>query len=405
MTDTAPVMKATLAKLRHFLRGPHGSSASPDAAPLEGRRLRALYFIVQYPTFSETYMHEEIRSLRDQYDIKIITYRVTEYPRRDPFPYQVIEYGESCLVYGPIEKVNQDFSSRKQKAFLKKVDAVIEEFAPDVMHAHYFGMALLLRKLAERYHLPFTLRTHSMDMLSEPPEKIKALCDAANSPWCRRVLAFPAFRSWLVDRGLHADKVASCWPVINFARFYQPERRPRAGRVLCAGPAIQKKAHKDLVDLAVLMHGSGLSFDLYAKGHELESTRDHNERAGTVVRITYADPDDMPKVYPEYDWLVYPASAQINKVGLPTAIAEAQASGLGVCWQELPGRREEQLEFLGGGGFLFRSVDELPAIISEPYPEPMRLRGLENARKCDIEGHKALLTEAWGQAARLRQKA
>jgi hypothetical protein len=197
----------------------------------------------------------------------------------------------------------------------------------------------------------------------------------------------------------------ACWPVINFARFYQPARRPPTGRVLCAGPAIKKKSHKDFVDLAARMCGSGLAFDLYARGFDLDSTRPYNERAGNVVRITYADPDDMPKVYPQYDWLVYPASTTINKVGLPTAIAEAQASGLGVCWQELPDRREEQLEFLGGAGFLFRSIDELPAILTRPYPEAMRLRGLESARKCDIQQHKGLLTEAWEEAARLRQDA
>ena len=93
----------------------------------------------------------------------------------------------------------------------------------------------------------------------------------------------------------------------------------------------------------------------------------------------------MPAVYPEHDWLVYPSCTKINKVGLPCAIAEAQAAGLGVCWQELPGRRQEQLDFLGGGGFLFHSIDEVPSIIARPYPEVMRQAGFEAARRCDIE--------------------
>ena len=70
----------------------------------------------------------------------------------------------------------------------------------------------------------------------------------------------------------------------------------------------------------------------------------------------------MPAVYPEHDWLVYPSCTKINKVGLPGAIAEAQAAGLGVCWQELPGRRQEQLDFLGGGGFLRGSLNNRPAL-------------------------------------------
>ena len=50
---------------------------------------------------------------------------------------------------------------------------------------------------------------------------------------------------------------------------------------------------------------------------------------------------------------------------------------------------------LGGGGFLFHSIDEVPSIIARPYPEVMRQAGFEAARRCDIEQHKGLLTSAW----------
>lgn len=354
MTAERPGVRALLGRRRR-------TKAALDATPRRDGRPRVLYLIARYPNFSETYMHEEIRSLIDRYDIKIITYGVSPHPRRDPFPYEVVRYKDSDLVYGPISRVNRDFDSRAQKAFLKKVDAIIDAFAPDVMHAHYIGLGLLLEQLAERHKIPFTIRTHSMDMLSEPPEKIAALCEAANSPWCLRLLVFPAFRDRVVAAGVADEKVVSCWPAVNFARFYRPERRPPTNRVLCAGPAVRKKAHQEFVDLAAKMRGSGLEFHLYAKGMALEDVRAGNEQAGGVVNITYADPDDMPEVYPRFDWLVYPSDTKINKVGFPVAIAEAQAGGLGVCWQELPGRREEQLEFLGGAGFLFRSIDEVPA--------------------------------------------
>ena len=367
--------------------------------PPDRRRLRVLYFIVQYPNFSETYMHEEIRSVQESCDVRIITYQACDRPRRDPFPYQLIPYTDPCLVYGNIEKINQAFDTPSQQDFLKCVLDEVERFKPDVMHGHYLGLGLLLRQVARRYPIPFTLRTHSMDVLSEPRPKLEALCQAANGPQCLRVLAFPASRGRLLEAGLSADKVVSCWPVINLARFYKPERRPPTGRILCGGPAIRKKAHKDFIDLAVRMKGTGLEFDLYAEGPALKFTRAQNEMAGDVVRITYADPDEMPEVYPRYDWLVYPSDPQINKVGLPVSIAEAQASGLGVCWQELPGRREEQLDYLGGAGFLFRSIDEVPEILSRPYPEEMRRKWFEAARRCDIEAHKGLLTEAWEQGA------
>ena len=57
-----------------------------------GRRPRVLIFIVGYPTFSETYMHEEIRSLWPDYEIKILTYSKSDFPRDNPFPYEIVEY-------------------------------------------------------------------------------------------------------------------------------------------------------------------------------------------------------------------------------------------------------------------------------------------------------------------------
>ncbi|MDX1948812.1 MAG: glycosyltransferase [Pirellulaceae bacterium] len=372
---------------------------SPPTVP-GNRRPRSLYFIVKYPNFSETYMHEEIRSLREQYDIRVITYKRSEQPRAEAFPYEVIEYTDPCLVYSQIGNVNQMFSAPSQVKFLAKVGAIIREFQPDVLHCHYLGLSLLLRKLAETHQVPFTIRTHSMDVLSEPPEKLRAMCDAANSRWCLRVLAFPTSCARLVGAGLLADKVVSCWPVLNFARFHQPAPRAATRQVMCAGPAIPKKAHHQFVDLAKKMRGQGFTFNLYAKGPTLEKTREYNQRAGSPVHITYADPDEMPSVYPRHDWLVYPSDCKINKVGLPVAICEAQASGLGVCWQELPGRRAEQLDFLAGGGFLFQDLRDVPALLLRPYPEEMRQRGFAAAARCDIERHKHLLSDVWSPAPR-----
>jgi hypothetical protein len=365
-------------------------------------RPRVLYFIVNYPTFSETYMQEEMRSLRDRYDMEIITYKDGDLPRLHPYPYHLIKYQDSCFVYGPIEKVNRDFGNPAQLEFIGKIDEVIARFAPDVMHGHYFGMALLLRRLAERHRIPFTIRTHSQDILSEPAAKLAANADACNSPWCRRVLAFPAFRHRLIESGLVSSKVVDCWPVVNFARFHKPERRPPTGGVICAGPAIAKKAHVQFVEIAALLRGSNLFFELFTQGDTVPATEARNAELGHPIRINYADPDDMPSVYPRFDWIVYPADLGINRVGFPCAIAEAMASGLGVCMQELPGRREEQLAFLGGAGFLFKSIEELPAILTKPYPEEKRRLGFEAARRCDIEGHKGLLSEAWDEAVQQR---
>ena len=90
----------------------------------------------------------------------------------------------------------------------------------------------------------------------------------------------------------------------------------------------------------------------------------------------------------------------LTEVNLPVALVEAQASGIGVCLQESPGRRQAQLDFLGGGGYLFGSIDEVPALISKPYAEDMQLAGLRNCWKCDVSVHKQMLDESWREIDR-----
>ena len=121
-------------------------------------------------------------------------------------------------------------------------------------------------------------------------------------------------RPRLIERGLHPDKVVSCSPVVDFGKFYNPEKRAPTGRVMCAGPAIPKKAHHEFVDLAVLMRESGHTFNLYARGFQLEyHTRPYNEKAYNAINILYRDPDEMPAVYPEHDWLVYPSCRKLTR--------------------------------------------------------------------------------------------
>ncbi len=340
-------------------------------------KLRVLYILQEYPSASETYMHEEIASLWDTYDIKIITIDKAWVERKNSFPYVFINQNE------------QDF--------LKNLAGVIKSFQPHVMHMHWFTYVPLVGALSQYFNIPFTVRTHSFDILSSSKETLKKYCNIANSRWCLGVLCFPAFEKILIDCELSKDKILPCWPVINYQRFYNPKKLVQTNRVLSVGAALPKKDYNKFIDLADIMRDSGMEFNLFITSYAIiDDLRSYNKQKGTPVKtITWVEPEEMPNVYQQHDWLVYTSNPDINTVGLPVGIAEAQASGIAVCWQELPGRREEQLEFLGGAGYLFKSIEEVPALIQQPYPEEMRLKGLENAKKCDIELHKVLLTQVW----------
>jgi hypothetical protein len=73
-------------------------------------------------------------------------------------------------------------------------------------------------------------------------------------------------------------------------------------------------------------------------------------------------------------------------------VAEAQASGVGVC---MAGVRPDLKDYVGDCGFIYDSIDEAAKIVSQPFPQEMRERGFEWARRCDVKRHIHLLTDLW----------
>lgn len=339
----------------------------------EREKCRVLCIVPGYPQLSETYVHEELVAIWDDYDVLVASVRSTSYGSNDHFPYH---------------KIN----GRNPEAELSRL---VETFKPDVIHTHWVKNAPIAAKLASKYKIPFTVRSHSFDILDG---SLSENAQALRSSWCRRVLYFPGFKQRLVDQGVPEEKLVACWPVVNYSHFYNPAPRELTGRVLNVGAAQQKKDFPFYLEIASRMRGDGWQFDLYPIGYKTNEIKNLNRKMGVpVAKIETVPYSEMPAVYRDHDWIIYTADTKMHTVGLPLAIMEAQASGIGVCLQELPGRREELLEYLGGAGFLFSTIDQVEEILSEPYPEEMRQLGYKNAKKADIAVHKCLVTDVWDE--------
>jgi glycosyltransferase involved in cell wall biosynthesis len=162
------------------------------------------------------------------------------------------------------------------------------------------------------------------------------------------------------------------------------------------GAAIPKKRMEDFIDLASV--NSELRFDLYGVGHSIDQLARYNDSKGSPVSIMPpVEPDEMPGEYKRHRWLVYTASRELATVGWPMAVAEAQASGVGVC---MPNLRPDLREYVGQAGILYNSIDEVTDIIRRPVPDDMRDMGFHQARKSNIFEHKVLLTDLWRSALR-----
>lgn len=329
---------------------------------------RVMYVVRNFPQISQTYIRSEIEALRDDWEISVVTLTKPNLPYARCVPFRVIA--------DPAE-----------------IREAIEEFRPDVIHSHYLNQADTLSALiAQGVTVPFTFRAHSFDTLGPGAELVRHAAPLIAHRQCLGVLTFPFTRPIFEAAGILPEKIVDCYPVVNYPLFY--DRSPNGDGVMNVGAAIPKKRMEDFVDLAA--QRPGIAFDLYALGHIVAQLADYNAAKGNVVRIVPpVEPDQMPREYKQHRWLVYTASREMGTVGWPMAVAEAQASGVGVC---MPNLRPDLREYVGPAGYLYDSIASVADIISRPVPKEMREFGFEQARKSNVFEHKTLLTNLWESA-------
>jgi len=332
--------------------------------------VRVLMFLQGFPTISQTYMLNEVEAVRGDYDVRVISTKQGNLPG---------------VHHPPFELVTEPGRIRE----------IVEDFKPQVLHAHYLHMAPRLAELGEKYGVPFTIRTHSFDSLQRRASKPRLgyrEAHAARSDACAAILVFPFVRPLMESIGIPPDRLVDCWPVIDYDRFH--DRSPNGEDVINVGACIPKKRMEDFVDLGRL---TDRHLNLYAIGYESDALREYNQASGSPIAVHDAvEPHEMPAVYKAHGWLVYTACPELRNVGWPMAVAEAQAAGLGVCF---PNIRPDVAEYVGPAGFLYASISEVAETIARPYPEEMREAGFEHAKRSDIARHKRLLTDVWDRVA------
>lgn len=352
------------------------------------RKPKVLVVLKEYPQVSQTYIKTEIEALENDYDLTIVTRRGPDVPYKNHRPYRQVER-------------------------MEEIREIAEDVKPDILHTHYLVELPYIGQLAEATGVPFTVRAHSFDTIAlrrkslrgrarqyatwlrwgapplEKTEKFRQGLRAMEGDYCLGVLSFPCTRPWLEAAGVPGNKLVDCFPSVAVDRFF--DRSPNGEGVMNTGVATPKKRMGDFLKLGTQVPER--TFRLYAMGYHLQELIEQNKRMGSPVEFVDAmEPDDMPAEYKKHQWLVYTGDFNIPTVGWPMAVAEAQAAGVGVC---MPRLRPDLAQYVGDGGVLYDTIDDVAEIVRQPVPEEMREAGFAQARRSDIKHHKYLLTDLW----------
>jgi hypothetical protein len=344
-----------------------------------GRRPRVFYLVRGYPSLSETYIKTELAAITRDHDVKVVTQRVAPAMHRNHLPY-VVESDPDAVC------------------------ELVEEFRPDVVHLHWLLDVGTAAHVARKTGVPYTVRTHGFDVLwggwrnrlflwPGPTKRLAPLryrqnADLLRDDACIGVIGFPFARRRLAKLGVPEHKIRDSYPVADIPRFL--DRSPNGDGVMHCGPAMAKKSMGDFLTVAQ-MAGSG-DFTIYPV-HNDGALTELNEKMGRPVTIVdNVDHDEMPAEYKKHRWMVKTLDRSATGVGWPVAVAEAQASGVGVCMGRL---RPDLEQYVGKAGFLVESLAEARDVVSKPFPDELRELGFELAQRSDVNAHISVLTDLW----------
>jgi glycosyltransferase involved in cell wall biosynthesis len=330
---------------------------------------KVLYFVERYAQISETYIENEVKALIDRYDLRVLSFILPDLVLHDhllPFT------------------ITRNFNQARD---------IGRDFAPDVIHGHYLTIIERIAQLSEALQAPFTLRAHSFDILGTPPKRLAAWSRFANAENCLGILTFPFTIPWLKKAGFKESKLVPCWPVVDVAAFANQDENGKG--VMNTGAALPKKNMEDFILLGSKVPER--KFTLYPLGYNLNRLlRYNNELKRPVTIAKPVQPKNMPAQYKKQEWLVYTANPEMKTVGWPLSVAEAQASGVGVCLANI---RPDLKDYVGDCGFLYDDLDHAAKIISQPFPQELRERGFELAWRNDIRRHIHRLEDLWPKRA------
>ncbi len=325
---------------------------------------RVMMVLSGYPALSQTYKKTELKYLQATHELEIASFNKgnVKYPKHYPFT-----------------RINN-------------IDGLLKlshAFKPDIFHCHYLHYTDLVFQAALKFNKPFTIRTHSFDILKVEDSFIRDKADMINHELCRDVLVFPFLMQRCQDCGIKPEKIIPAMPVVDYNRFY--DKQPNGNIILNTGAAIPKKNMESFFELSKLVPQK--KFSILPIGYLTPHLKKFNKNLGSPVNVRKTiEPDRMPRVYKKSEWLVYTANPEVPTIGWPMTIDEARASGVGVLIQNI---RSDIKDYIDGVGYTFDTIEEATEIIKGPVPHEIREQGFEISKRSDIAVNISQLTDLW----------
>jgi glycosyltransferase involved in cell wall biosynthesis len=285
--------------------------------------------------------------------------------------------------------------------FRKRLEALINEYNPDVIHIQGNGSQLLLTYKLDKSKVIITQH----GILKEELKNKSSLKSKFNffinitiefflMRWIKNYIFISDYNRRLLDKEETA-KTALIYNPVNPKFFLVSENEEPVNRLVYIGGIMKRKGLLDLLKAIKILRNQGINFKLDIVGGVIEHEYaelisdfiGNNQLAENVVFHGWLSQDQIIELYRQIHVLVLPSYQET----LPVCVSEAMAAGRAVIATKVGGLSE----MIGNGqsGFLYEKggITSLVQILATIFLNTSLYQLVSsNARKCAYQNYEAI---------------
>lgn len=335
--------------------------------------MKILLLYKGYPRISHIYQIAEANELNKKHEIMIIS-----------FDWELFTKSENHLPF-------------IQNSPLNEISNIIK-FKPDIIHSHYLDTIDLCLQLSRRLNIPFTIKSHSFDILGNNFNNCKKYINQINNKYCLRIIVFPEFIEPLKLMGIKESKLLPMYPTLYINKFINLEIK-NGPHIMSGGAFLPKKNIKGFILLSkkikqIYPEKQITYYSVMENKSYYDEILEFNKSHNNPVIFLTVQPDKMPLEYKKHQWLIYSACPKEKTVGNPLMVAEAQASGVGVIMYNL---RNSLDMYVTENGYLYNTDEDVLEIISNDFDSDKRNNAIEISKRYDVREKIKEIENIWLQ--------
>ncbi|MFW5888474.1 MAG: glycosyltransferase family 4 protein [Patescibacteria group bacterium] len=311
--------------------------------------MKILHYITFFSKPSETFIYDQINNLEDKGVDNHLLIKKRELKKERPFDESKIHFLKIRKIFFVNKLLSKIFSGYKYrpKDPGAMMDAV-KKINPDILHAHFGGNGVPLKKLLEEYDsgIPLVISFHGTDIISDPEldpvyrEEIKKLKD-----YEKLICTAPSefLKNKLIENGVPEEKINIVPNTFNkeFLR-HRKKQLFQAGnelKIINVSRFIEWKGHKYLLEALRKLTNQGynnIRLTLVGDGDNKKEMEDLAKRLGVREKVNFTgrvDHKKIPGLLQEHDVYIQPSIKDENtyqEESFGVVVIEAIATGLPV---------------------------------------------------------------------------